>query len=419
MSVSGAPGWLDMTPDWRVVAFTVGVALLAAILFGFAPALQIARQRRQSTRIRQILIGVQVAASCVLLIVAGLLVRALERMTSLDPGFAYQQVIAINPNLSAHGYSPDRAGAYLATMRVRLESLPGVTSVALASVAPLGSKKTVILLDIDGRRVDVHVNNVDERFLGTLGIPLQRGRAFTRGERGVVIVSESLGRSLWPHEDPLGKAFNDRIVVGLAGSAMQMALQDPDAVEAYFPVETSALPSMSVLVKVSGRPEDLLRVVTTAAQSIDPDVFAGVEMLKTGFQRQRAETGYVAAGVSLLGGSALLLACVGIVGLVAYAVAQHTKEIGIRIALGATGSQVLSVVLRQLSRPVVAGLIVGTGTAAALSQILRRELYGISHLDPVAYLAAVGVFVVAVAMAAWWPARRALGVDPLHALRID
>jgi FtsX-like permease family len=265
----------------------------------------------------------------------------------------------------------------------------------------------------------VHVNDVDEQFLDTLGIPLRRGRGFTRGETRAVIIGESLGGALWPGEDPLGKAFNDRIVVGVAGSARQMALQDPDAVEAYFPAQSSALPSMSMLVKVSGRPEDLLRAVTTTAQSIDPDVFASVEMLKTGFHRKLADTELAAAGVSLLGGSALLLACVGIIGLVAYAVAQRTKEIGIRIALGATGSHVLSVVLRQLSRPVVAGLVIGTGTAAALSQILRRELYGISHLDPVAYLAAVAVFVVTVAMAAWWPARRALRVDPLHALRID
>jgi predicted permease len=408
-----------MTPDWRVAAFTIGVTLVAAVLFGFAPALQVARQRRRSTFIRQVLIGAQVAASCVLLIIAGLLVRALDVMVSADPGFAYQQVIAINPNLAAHGYLPERAGVYLAAMRARLEPLPGTASVASASTPPLGGKKTVITADVDGRRVDIHVNHVDANFLSTMGIPLLRGRAFGSAEPRTMIVSESLTRSLWPGQEPLGKVFDNRTVVGVVGSARQTALQDADAVEAYFPVEPGVLPSMSMLVKTSGRPEDVLLAVTATVKAVDPDVFANVEMLKTAFHRKLEETELTALAVSLLGFSALLLACVGIVGLVAYTVAQRTKEIGIRIALGATGTQVISDVLRQLSRPVAIGLLLGTGTAAALSQILRRELYGVSHLDPVAYLAAITVFAGAVAVAAWWPARRALGVDPLNALRTD
>ena len=142
-----------------------------------------------------------------------------------------------------------------------------------------------------------------------------------------------------------------------------------------------------------------------------------MQLLKASFGRKLRQTELIVFSVSLLGFSALLLACVGVVGLVAYAVAQRTKEIGIRMALGASGSRVLSVVLRQLLRPVAAGLLLGIGAAAGLSQILRRELYGISNLDPIAYLAAVGVFVTVVALAALWPASRALRVDPLRALR--
>jgi ABC-type antimicrobial peptide transport system permease subunit len=144
-----------------------------------------------------------------------------------------------------------------------------------------------------------------------------------------------------------------------------------------------------------------------------------VQLLKTSFAQKLRQTELIAFSVSLLGLSALLLACVGVIGLVAYSVAQRTKEIGIRMALGATGSRVLAVVLRQLSRPVAAGLLLGTGGAAALSQVLRRELYGISNLDPLAYLAAIGLFVTVVTLAALWPARRALRVDPLQALRCD
>jgi ABC-type antimicrobial peptide transport system permease subunit len=142
-------------------------------------------------------------------------------------------------------------------------------------------------------------------------------------------------------------------------------------------------------------------------------------MLKTAFARKHADAEVTAAGVSLLGMGALLLACVGIAGLVSYLVAQRTKEIGIRLALGASDRQVLASVLRQLATPVGAGVILGIAAAAGVSQILRRELYGVSHLDPAAYAAAVGIFGVTVACAAWWPARRALRVDPLHALRVE
>jgi len=419
LALTGGPTWLDATPDWRVLIFAIGMAFAAAVLFGLAPALQVARQRDRSTLMRQLLIGAQVAASCVLLIVAGLLVRALDRVMSVHPGFDYQQVMSINPGLATHGYSSSRAAAYLETLESRLRSLPGIESVAHASTPPLGSKKTIIGANVDGRPVDIHVNRVDPAFFETMGIPLLRGRNLLRGEPRVMIVSQSLALSLWLGKDPLGQQFDNRTVVGVTGSARQAALQDPDAVEAYFPVESADLASMSVLVKTSGPPEDVLLSVTSIVRALDPDVFPDVQLLKTSFKRKLEQTELTALAVSVLGFSALLLACVGIVGLVAFSVAQRTKEIGIRMALGATGSNILSVVLRQLSRPVAIGLLVGIGAAAALTQILRRELYGISNLDPAAYLAAVGVLVTTVALAALWPARRALAVDPLRALRCD
>ena len=141
--------------------------------------------------------------------------------------------------------------------------------------------------------------------------------------------------------------------------------------------------------------------------------------MKSAFREKLQTAAYSTLSVGLLGLVALLLACIGMVGLVSYTVAQHTREIGIRMALGAKPAHVLSIVLRQFSRPVVVGLLVGVGGAAALSQIMRRELYGISNLDPTAYLAAMGVFVVTVAVAALLPARRALRVDPMRALRYE
>jgi predicted permease len=419
LAITAAPSWLDARPDWRVVVFTVALAVAAAILFGLAPALGIARQRHRSSLMRQVLIAAQVAASCVLLIVAGLLVRALEHMMTTHPGFEYAEVVAINPNLAAHGYSSSRAAAYLDVLRQRLDSLPGVESSALASTLPLGGKKTIIRVDVDGRLADIHVNRIDPEFFQTMGIPLVRGRNLHRGEARVAIASESLGQFLWPGEDPIGKEFDNRVIIGVARSARQTALQDPDAVEAYFPIEPGDTPSLSILLKTAGPPEGLLQLATATARAVDTSVFPEVRLLKTSFREKLRETELSAGAVTLLGFTALLLACVGIVGLVAYSVAQRTKEIGIRISLGAAGSHILSVVLQQLVRPVAAGLILGVLAAGALSHILRRELYGISTLDPGAYGSAVGIFVVTVLVAALWPARRALAVDPLRALRND
>jgi ABC-type antimicrobial peptide transport system permease subunit len=208
-------------------------------------------------------------------------------------------------------------------------------------------------------------------------------------------------------------------VVGVSGNARLVSPEDSDAVEVYQLAETDLLPSMVVLVRTSRPPKALVPFVTSVSRSIDPKLFPEVQLMKISFQQKIREAGYAAVAVSLLGLLSLFIACLGIIGLVAYAVSKRTKEIGIRMALGAKPSHVLSTVLRQFSLPVIAGLIAGVGGAAALSQLLRQVLYGISNLDPIAYLGAIGIFAAAVALAALLPARRALRVDPLRALRYE
>ena len=417
------PPWLNPAPDWRVILFAVGIGFAAAILFGLTPALQVARQRHRATFMRQVLIGAQVAASCVLLIVAGLLVRALDRAMSSHPGFEYEQVILIDPGLSTHGYSSANAQAYLDGFQNRLRNLPGVESVSLADPPPLGRKKTTVGLEVNGRAMEIHTNRIDPEFFQTMKIPLLRGRNLMRGDTHAIIVSKSLAALIWPAEDPLGKPFQmDDVkyaVVGIVGSARLVALQDSDAVEMYQLAATDDQPSMVVLVKTSGRPEGVVPSVASIAKTIDPKLFPEIQLLKNSYQGKLQGAQYSALSAGLLGFTALLLACVGIVGLVGYAVSQRTKEIGIRMALGAKPSDVLSVVLGQLSRSVVAGLLLGVAGAAAVSRILRQVLYGVSNLDPIAYLAAIGIFIVVATLAALLPARRALRVDPMRALRYE
>ncbi len=424
MQWSEAPVWLNPAPDWRVLVFAVAMGFTSAILFGLMPAWQTAWQRRRASFMRRLLIGAQVAASSVLLIVAGLLGRALERAVSAPPGFEYKQVVSIDPHMS--GYSPAEAATYLETLQSRLRDLPGVASVSMASNPPLGNRWTVAKMDVAGRMLDVHFNHVDSAFFQTMQIPLLRGRNLRAGETRAIVVSESLARQQWPSEDPLGKLFrtapgagNAFTVAGVAGSARLVSPEDSDAVEIYQLPDPALLPAMVILARTSVPPDGLMATIAAAAKSIDPKLFPEVQMLRTAFQGKVKNAEYTALAVTVLGCVALLLACVGVVGLVAYAVSQRTKEIGIRMALGAQPAHVIAVVLRQFTLPVAIGLLAGIGGAAALSQILRRLLYGVSNLDPVAYVAAIGVFATTVAVAALWPASRALRVEPVRALRQD
>lgn len=422
MIATDVPAWLNAAPDWRVALFALAVGFASAILFGLTPALQAARQRHRATAARQVLVGAQVAASCVLLIVAGLLGRALDHAVSANPGFEYQRVISIDPGLAAHGYSPARAQAYMDALQARLRTLPGVESVALALSPPLGRRSEIAGLEMDGRSYRVQINRVDPQFFQTMKVPLLRGRNLLPAEKHAVIVSESLARNAWQSRDPLGRTFTlgeDYTVVGIAGAARLVKLEDSDSVEVYFPLAPAELPATFVLVRTWGAPENISRSVAATAKSIDARTFPEVQLMKTGFRQKLRGAESSALAVSALGSIADLLACLGIVGVVAYAVSQRTKEIGIRMALGAHPADILLVVLRQFSRPVAAGLVMGIAGAAALSSLMRGQLFGISNLDPMAYVGAICIFAVTVALAALWPARRALRIDPMRALRHD
>jgi predicted permease len=422
MMIAKTPAWLNAAPDWRVALFAVGIGFAAAILFGLTPALQIARQRQRRTTMRHVLIGAQIAASFALVIVSALLVRALGHAVSTNPGFEYRQVVSIDPGLAAHGYTAAGARSYLNTLQTRLRNLPGVESVSMTSSAPLGNRKSITGADVAGRSLDVHMYAIDPEFFTTMKIPLLEGRNLTRSDTRALIISKSFA-SQWPEGNPLGRPFQmgdvSYTVVGIAGSARLVAIQDPDAVEAYYVATDADLPSIKLVLRTAGPPEGLIPFVASVAKSIDPKIFPDVQLVKSLFRRKMEGAENAAMSVSLLGFIALLLASLGIVGLVAYSVSHRTKEIGIRIALGANPAHVLTVVIRQLALPILAGSLAGVAGAAALSQLLRRELYGISNLDPLAYLGAIAVFFAMVAIAALLPARRALRVDPLRALRYE
>jgi predicted permease len=366
-------------------------------------------------------VGAQVAASCVLLIVAALLVRAARYALYTDPGFGYEQVLSIDPSLGGHSYTPEAARAYLDQFENRLRGLPGVMSVALSSMPPLGHDKVyIITTDVGGHEVAIYPNMVDPEYFRTMGIPLLRGRTFMPREANAVILSESLARQQWPGEDPLGRQFwgKDK-VVGVVGNARTTAMNNGDAVEMYHAAQTSDMPDMVVIVKTAGTPEGLIPMVKSITASLDPNLFPDMRLLKAEFKKDTESAGQTAMAASLLGTVAVLLAALGLLGLVAYAVSERTKEIAIRIALGAKPGHVRAAVLRQFVWPVVLGLLAGLAGAAALSRVLRQVLFGVSNLDPLSYASAVSVLVTIVMIAALLPAKRALRVDPMRALHYE
>ncbi len=418
-----APPWLDPTPDWRVVAFAIGTGLLSSVLFGLAPALQIARQKQRKTFGRRVLIGVQVASSCVLLIVAGLLTRAVERASSTDPGFEYEHVIVVVPSLAEHGYTAARARAYLDDLTLRLRGIAGVEEVSVTSTPPPSGLRITAPLQLNGRPLDVFIHQVDPQYLSTMMIPLLRGRNLVEGDELSVVVSESLAGRHWPAGDPLGQpiTIGDDVltVAGVAGNARSLALGDPEAVELYRLVREADFTGLALVARTSGPTETMGPAFSAAANGVDPNFKPEVLLLKDQYEDHVRDMEMAALAASLLGAIALAVACLGVIGLVAYAVAQRTKEIGIRLALGAEPRHVLASLSRQFLATVTGGLVVGVLAAAGAAQLLRRELYGLSTIDPLAYLSAIVLFLFAVGLAALWPARRALRVDPLVALRCD
>jgi len=410
------PRWLSAAPDWRVLLFTIGMAFLAALFFGFAPALQIARQKQHKTVVRQILIAAQIAASCVLLIVAGLLVRATQHVLFTDPGFAYQHLLSVDPQLGRYGYTPTAAKAYLAQMQERLAALPGVESVGLVKLPPMGHTVSRMDTEIHGRPVPIYPNWVDPGAFRTLGIRLRLGRTFYPAEKHVVIVSESLARVQWPGENPLGQQLGDGdakdTVVGVVGDAHMNAANDDDAVEQYWPMQADDMPDMVVMVKMAGDPASVTPIVKSIGESLDPKLFPEIRQMKLLYRDNVANmVESIAAIVSMIGFIAVLVSGVGIVGLVSFSVSQRLKEIAIRIALGAKKLQILKEVLRQFVLPVAFGIVAGTGIAAAASKVMRKILFGVNNLDPLSYALALLVLVGILLLAAVLPARRALRFD--------
>ncbi|MGC1293553.1 MAG: ABC transporter permease [Alloacidobacterium sp.] len=434
---------LNVAPNLHVLAYALLLTVLTGITFGLIPALQSSRLDLNATmkgdgtvpgsgkRSRRLLlntlVGSQVAVCMVLLLAAGLLLRGLYYAQTVNPGFEEKNIAQVFLNLGTQGYDENRATAFIARLRERIRGYPGVIDVAQAECAPLSHDFSADHFSIPGRpdKIPTEYNHVSPNYFSLVGIPIVRGRGFTSAEtrdaQGI-IVTESTARRLWPGEDPLAKTLREETgreysVIGVAKDAQVSHLGELNTSYLYFPGPADS--RTYVLIRYAPDFTEIANGIRDAAKSIDPDVSVDVTKLEDNLEVWRAPSRIVAGLAGTLGAVALLLASIGVYGMVSYSVSRSVREIGIRMALGANGADVMSHVLWQAMRPVLIGGLVGVALCAGVSGVLSGMMFGVSAHDPIAFIS-VPFFLMAVALlASFIPARRAMRVDPMVALRCE
>jgi predicted permease len=407
-------------PDWRALAATFGAALLAALVFGLPPALRLTSLVPRAGRARTIFLAAQVAASCLLLVVSSLMVGGLERLGRTDPGFDYRHLVWVSPGLKAHGYGGPAAQAYLDLLRARVGQSPDVKAASKVWLAPWGSAH----MGANWLGRQFAGNHVDPQFLDTMGMRLVRGRNFLAGEEGVTVISEAAARALWPDQDALGKSLpwdaHGPVVIGVARNASTTAVGNPTPLEFYLPQSASDAPESVLLLRVSGPPHAFVRRFQDAALALDGRLQPAVQVVTDAYDREVEQVSRALAVMSTLGTVAMLLSAIGLAGLAGCTVAQRTREIGLRIALGARAGQIVRAILAPMTRPIAIGFVCGACGGSAVARVLRggiSAMAGIKLFDPLAYLMAMAFFTAVVALSIFAPGRRAIRIDPSKALQ--
>jgi macrolide transport system ATP-binding/permease protein len=430
-------------PDIRVLGYALLLTMITGIVFGLIPALQASRPdvntalkqsgiggKTADGFLRHALVGTQVAVSMVLLIAAGLLLRGLYQAQTIDPGFEMKNVATVSFDLRGQGYDDTRAGPFQRQAMDRLAALPGVDTVAEAANAPLSDSHRGTVFSLPGQPGDhqVELNEVSPEFFSLLGIPIVRGRNLTPTEARmgapVTIVTESTARQFWPKQDPIGKIVRmddktDMQVIGVAKDAQVSHLARSNETYLYLPAGPKQQVRMQLLVHGVGGFASTATGIRAAIHSIDPGLVVDVASLEDNLEIWRGPSRIAAILAGALGALGMLLACVGVYGVVSYAVSRRVREIGIRMTLGADARDVKNLILRQAMRPVAIGALVGIGGCAAVSQILSGMLFGLSSHDPLAFVAVPLILLSVALVASYIPARRATLVDPMIALRYE
>ncbi len=446
------PNGLTLDLDGRVLGFTLAISLITGALFGIAPALQASRpdlvaelkertgsqaaHRGGRFSLRGALVVTQVALSLISLIGAGLFLRSMQNTQRIDPGFDAKNLLTVGFDLGAQGLDMVRGRAYHDRLLETIRALPGIRSAALSANPPIGGGIGRTIFP-EGQAPNTGAvgqfattNSIGRGYFTTLGIPIRRGRDFVETDREgaprMVIINEAMAKHFWPGQEALGKRFkffgdeSFAEVVGVAENAKVESLtEDPQPI-AYLPEMQAYEPAMVLNVRTEGDPRPLLDTVRRSAQALEPsmplnNVQTAEDLIAASLWAPRM----AAILLSIFGILALVLASVGIYGVMSYAVSQRTREFGIRMALGAQPSDVLTLVLRQGMRLVGLGVAIGLAAALWTTRLAAALLVGVSATDPATFAAIALLLASVAAFASFLPARRATRIDPTIALRYE
>lgn len=446
------PLFINLRIDHNVLTFALIVSILTGLLFGLTPALQASRQDLVSTlkdesgtsaggyrqsRLRNAFVIPQVALSLLLLIGAGLFIRSLRNASTIDPGFDTHNLLLLSVNLRLHGYDDARGKEFFRQLMERVESLPGVESAAFGSQTPLslfGSRRGTFIegyTQRPGEDLEFHYSVVGPAFHKTLRIPMVLGRAFTpddrEGAKGVVIVNESFARRFWHGENPLGRRLSVTgpqgtflEVIGVAKDGKYNTLGEDPTPFFYFPSPQNPGASMTLFVRTSSDPLSLLPAVRKEIRELDRNLpVTDIKTMNEHLGVSLFPARLAAVFLGIFGSIALVLAAIGIYGVMSYSVGQRTREIGIRMALGAGQHDVLRLVLGQGMLLALIGLGMGLAGSLALTRYLSSLLYGVSTTDAATFFIVPLVLGSVALLASYVPARRAMNVDPMAALRYE
>jgi predicted permease len=450
------PAPIDVSPDRRVLAFTMAAALLTGLGFGVLPAFHATRADvtaalkdatvgfdRRRSRLQSGFVMAQVSLSLVLLVTAGMFLSALYKANRIDVHFdASNRVLAASFDLGLQSYTPERADAFIAQVHQRAAALPGVEAVTFTNQVPMSERIIGAEVTLDGERaggprrfgeaegMEVFHSTIRPDYFRTIGIPFAYGRDFrmddASGSPGVAIVSEDFARRAWPDESPLGKRVSLSgaggpflTVVGVARDALTMGVSERKRPIVYTAQRQNprAL-DLTVLVRSRGDAAPLAASLRSIVRAIDPSLpVYGVQTLAQYRSDRGAESRLGSTLLAIFGGLALLLATIGVYAVMAFTVGQRTREIGVRVALGAVRQHIVALFVTEGLRLTGYGLLIGLVLSAAVAKVLASLFLGVALTDAVSFVAAALVLVAAALAASWIPAQRAARVDPMVALR--